>query len=257
MNSTAIKSFMWVGITLMAGCTDKTPNTFTLIGELPPNFSYTASTVYVPEPGKECAVTDWRRSMPSFNRKRDVPYNPVAIVEIRKVIKGCQMILDIIKITIIAKYGDKFHQQSSDHANIGTYITLEDKYRRTLQSNTEDTFYGVCQWLFRTASEVRNIRKILDCKKDNERGEKRRGKPFAAYTLDQLPGKTIRMNLRLADTERPYFKDTWVEFPNGWKRCLGEGMADLHAYCWGNHTDFSEFIMPDGRLCTIYPGCKE
>ncbi|MDF9620952.1 hypothetical protein P5705_25185 [Pseudomonas entomophila] len=257
MNSTAIKGFMWVGITLMAGCTDNAPNTFTLIGELPPNFSYTASTVYVPEPGKDCAVTDWRRSMPSFNRKRDVPYNPVAIVEIRKVIKGCEMILDRIKIDIIAKYGDKSHQQDGDRANIGTYVTLEDKYRRTLQSDTEDTFYGVCQWLFRTAGADRVIKKILSCKKDNERGEKGRGKPFAAYTLDQLPGKIIRMNLRLADTERPYFKDTWIEFPNGWKRCLGEGMADLHAYCWGNHTDFSEFIMPDGRLCTIYPGCKE
>ncbi|QVM92867.1 hypothetical protein JYG34_07500 [Pseudomonas entomophila] len=257
MKNTAIKSFMCAGITLMIGCTEKESNTFTLIGELPAHFSYSASTVYVPDPEKDCSVTDWRRTMPSFNQNWREAYNPVAVVEIRKVIKGCQMVLRQIKITINATYGEKFHQQHGDSANIGTYLTLEEKYRRTLQSGTEDTFYGVCQWLFRTAGEDRRIRKILDCKKDNERGEKGRGKPFAAYTLDQLPGKIIRMNLRLADTERPYFKDTWIEFPNGWKRCLGEGMADLHAYCWGNHTDFSEFIMPDGRLCTIYPGCKE
>lgn len=251
------RGFLLLGAALLVGCGDKQSNTFTLIGELPPNFSYSASTWYVPDPGAKCEVTDWRRTMPSFNKRWRKEYNPVAVVEIRKVIKGCQMILDRIKITINATYGDSIRDQHGDRANIGVYVTLPERHLRTLKTDTEDTFFGECQWLFRTAGTDRIIRKILDCKKDNERGEKGVGKPFAAYTLDQLPGKTIRMDIRLAAAERPYFKDTWVQFPYGWRRCLGKGKDDVRGYCRGNYSEFSDFIMTGGRVCSVYPGCTE
>ncbi|QXH45134.1 hypothetical protein KSS93_19955 [Pseudomonas xanthosomatis] len=251
------ESCFLVSFAVLVGCGDKESNTFTLVGELPPNFSYTASTWYVPDPETKCEVTNWRRTMPSFNKRWRKEYNPVAVVEIRKVIKGCQMILDHIKITINATYGDSIFQQGGERANIGVYVSLPERHRRTTVSETEDIFYGECEWLFRTATPERHVWKILDCKKDSERGEKGVGKPFAAYTLDQLPGKIIRMNIRLAVEERPYFKDTWVRFSDGWRRCMGKGKQDVRGYCRGNYADFSDFIMPDGRVCNVYPSCSE
>jgi len=251
------ESCLLVSIAVLVGCGDKESNTFTLVGELPPNFSYTASTWYVPDPETKCEVTDWRRTMPSFNKRWRTEYNPVVVVDIRKVIKGCQMILDRIKITINATYGDSIRDQHGDRANIGVYVTLPERQLRTLKSDAEDVFFGECQWLFRTAGPNRVIRKILTCKKDSERGEEGVGKPFAAYTLDQLPGKKIRMNVRLSEVERPYFKNTWVQFPEGWRRCLGKGMSDLSGFCRGNYRDFSTFIMPDGKVCKLYPSCSE
>ena len=103
----------------------------------------------------------------------------------------------------------------------------------------------------------RRIVKLLDCKATDAQGELRRGKPSAAYTPDQLPGKTVKMHIKLADEERPGWGDTWVKVPNGWKRCMGKGFEDQDAYCFGNSKDFSSFLMPDGRQCTIYPGCTE
>ncbi|MNG30996.1 hypothetical protein D3C84_1167280 [compost metagenome] len=65
------------------------------------------------------------------------------------------------------------------------------------------------------------------------------------------------MKIKLAREERPYMGDTWVKVPNGWKRCMGDNFEDQYAFCFGNYKDFSGFQMPDGRQCTIYPGCTE
>ncbi|MEW5544517.1 hypothetical protein [Pseudomonas soli] len=199
-------------------------------------------------------MTDWRRS---FNRHWPKEYDPTSIIEIRKTIKGCRMIVKRIKIRIMATYGSAFHHVSEDRANIGIYTELDEKYRRVMNAENGDTFYGECQWRFRTMGPDRKLRKLLNCKKDNERGERFVGSPFGAYLLDQLPGNTIRMNIRLAEKERPSIRMTWVEFGNGWRRCLGEGMHDVRGYCDINPGQFSSFIMPSGEECTIYPGCKE
>ncbi len=91
----------------------------------------------------------------------------------------------------------------------------------------------------------------------DETGVRRKAKPFVVYTLDQLPGKTVRLRIKLADEELPAIGDTWVKVPGGWKRCLGDNFEDQYAFCYGNYKDFSSFRMPDGRNCTLYPGCTE
>ena len=101
------------------------------------------------------------------------------------------------------------------------------------------------------------LRKILRCKDVNVDRPSTRGGPVAGYTLDQLLGKTVKMKINLAAEERPYMGDTWVRFPNGWRRCMGKGFEDQYAFCRGNDKDFSHFIMPNGKQCTIYPGCTE
>ncbi|MFW4766167.1 hypothetical protein ACOAPS_30825, partial [Pseudomonas paraeruginosa] len=108
------------------------------------------------------------------------------------------------------------------------------------------------------AGKTRVLRKLLDCKRMDETGVRRKAKPFVAYTLDQLPGKTVKLRIKLADEELPAIGDTWVKVPGGWKRCLGDNFEDQYAFCYGNYKDFSTFRMPDGRdYCTIYPGCTE
>ncbi|AGZ34885.1 MAG: hypothetical protein ACOKSU_11525 [Pseudomonas sp.] len=242
-------------VALLAGCGDDKTNTFTLIGELPPNFSYHGVAWYRHESDPTCDAGGFRGV--SINKDWRKNYLPVTTIEIRKVVKGCPMVVRHLELKIRAKYGSEFHQFTGDPANIGIYEVLEEKYHREFNEANEDVFYGVCQWMFRTMGRDRVIRKLLACRKDNERGERGLGHPFAAYTLDQLPGKTVRMNIRVGGEESPSWGDTWVKFPNGWKRCKGRGPEDVRGYCNGNHTDFSEFTMPDGRRCTIYPGCEE
>lgn len=72
----------------------------------------------------------------------------------------------------------------------------------------------------------------------------------------------IELELNTNDTESllrhcTAIGDTWVKVPNGWKRCMGKGFKDQYAFCYGSDKDFSSFIMPDGKSCTIYPGCTE
>ena len=170
---------------------------------------------------------------------------------------GCPLVISRIELEINSAYGKDWGDISQDSANVVIRDELEAQYKGTFSEADESVFYGQRQWLFRTSGKPRILRKILDCKKTNPQGELGRGRPLAAYTLDQLPGKTVRMKIKLADEERPAIGDTWVKVPNGWKRCMGEHFEDQVAYCFGNYKDFSGFQTPDGRQCTIYPGCTE
>jgi hypothetical protein len=246
-----------IGALLQLSCHQREPNTFTFVAELPPRFAYWAVMNYVPEAGTECTATDWSRSMPEVNRYWQEDYSPSVEIEIRKEVKGCQMVLRHIEMHIFAKYGERRLDFSYREANVGIYYELDEKYRRSFDRNGENVIYGECEWLFRTLGPKRILKKLIECRKDNARGEKGKGLVFGAYLVDQLPGKTIRMNVRLNEEERPYVKDTWVKVPGGWKRCLGDGMEDGYGFCRGDTTSFSEFIGVDRQVCTIYPGCKE
>ena len=118
-------------------------------------------------------------------------------------------------------------------------------------------FQGECEWRFRTSGSKRRIVKLLACKDINIGRSSTRGGPVALFTLDQLPGKTVTMKIDLAGQEIPAIGDTWVKFSGGWKRCMGDGFEDQYAFCNGNEKNFSDFIMPDGTKCSIYPGCTE
>ncbi|MDF9618894.1 hypothetical protein P5705_14695 [Pseudomonas entomophila] len=257
MNGMLVKCLVMLGLASLVGCAEEQTNTFKLVGELPPDFAYAAVAHYRPEPGTKCAIADWGKTMHHFNRHWRNEYKPTSIIEIRKVIEGCEMVVRSIKIRILAKYGKSFQDMAEDNAGIGIHTVLKEGGRRKMNMPDGDAFYGVCEWLFRTYGPDRKLIKGLYCKKDNERGEKSVGKPSGVYTVDQLPGSTIRMNIRVADKERPSIRNTWIEFPNGWKRCLGEGEDDVYGFCDDNPGRFSEFRMHTGEMCTIYPGCRE
>ena len=233
------------------------PNTFTFTADLPPNFAYVASVTYVPVPGQSCDLGKRDNLKPQFNREWRTEYKPDAQIEIRRTRKGCELVLYRIQLEINARYGDDRSEFSSDNGFIAVRDYLDARDKGTFNAAGESQFSGQCQWLFRTIGPQRYIAKILDCKNTDAQGNVTRGRPFAAYTLDQLPGKTVKLKIKLADEEEPYMGDTWVKVPGGWKRCMGEGFEDQDAFCFGNYKDFSTFKMPDGRNCSIYPGCTE
>lgn len=184
---------------LQTSCFEGQSNTFTLVGELPSNFSYWAGVLYKPEPGTNCTVTDWRRTMPEYNKPWKGEYKPEIKVDIRTTIKGCRMVVDEIDIKIFGKWANPWWAHNYDFAGLQFFSELEEKYQRKFKSKNEDVFYGECYWKFRTSGKNRDITKILTCQKDVDRGERGGGKPFAIYTLDQLPGKTIKMNIRVRE----------------------------------------------------------
>ncbi|PCR92887.1 hypothetical protein CP336_29285 [Pseudomonas fluorescens] len=254
-----LKSLGLIGcFAALGGCRTEPPNTFKFTAELPPGFAYEALAEYEPINSSEtCKAIDLRKTANRFNRNWREKYEPVSEIVIRKTINGCPMVIRRIDLDIRAAYGKDWSDISADSAAVVIRSELDDRYKGTFNERGLSTFYGQCQWLFRTSGKPRILRKLLDCKETDALGTPEPGRPFSAYTHDQLPGKTVRMKIKLAREEQPYIRDTWVKFPNGWKRCMGDNFEDQYAFCYGNYTDFSTFKMPDGRVCTIYPSCTE
>src|SRR5450830_1088018 len=244
-------------LALTAGCASSQPNTFTFTADLPPDFAYQAIAVYVPAKGETCTVPGGRNTAVGYNMKWRENYQPTAKIALRRTVSGCPLVISRIELDINATYGKARGDFGGDIASVFIRDKVEDQYKSVVNEAGESAFFGECQWLFRTSGKPRILRKILNCKTIDAKGERGRSQPFAAFTPDQLPGKTVKMHIKLADEERPAIGDTWVKVPNGWKRCMGKGYEDQDAYCFGNYKDFSGFQMPDGRQCTIYPGCTE
>ncbi|WP_339456935.1 hypothetical protein [Pseudomonas sp. EA_65y_Pfl1_P120] len=245
-------------LALTVGCsaTGKS-NTFTFTADLPPGFAYMALATYVPAPGQSCKLDKRDNLKSQFNREWWTEYKPDAQIEIRRTRKGCELVLHSIDLEINGVYGKHFGDSGGDSGFIAVRDYLDSHDKGTFDAAGESQFSGQCQWFFRTSGKTRILRKILYCKNTDAQGNVTRGKPFAAYTLDQLPGKTVKLKIKLADEEKPAIGDTWVKVPGGWKRCMGDNFEDQYAFCYGNYKDFSTFKMVDERVCTIYPGCTE
>ncbi|MHC9162608.1 hypothetical protein [Pseudomonas aeruginosa] len=253
-----IENLALVGcLLLIQGCTalDKS-NSFTLTADLPPEFTYEATATYRPAKGETCTVPGGKDTQIGYNSGRE-KYERDSKVLLRRTVSGCPLVLQSIDFYIYGWYGKSWGDFGRDSALIVVREKLVEVKKGTFNAAGESEFAGQCQWLFRTAGKTRVLRKLLDCRRMDETGVQRKAKPFVAYTLDQLPGKTVKLKIKLADEEKPGWGDTWVKVPGGWKRCMGKSFDDQRAYCNGNYKDFSTFRMPDGRICTIYPGCTE
>ena len=239
------------------GCFTGEPDSFIFTAELPPNFAYYAVAKYAPAKGETCTVTLDDNPYLGFNREWRTAYKPESEIPIYRTVKGCRLAIYKIDLEINATYGKTRGDFGGDTTAVIIREKLETQYKGVFNAVGESFINGQCQWLFRTQGPKRRLSKGLDCKKIDDQGWVTKGRPVGAYTLDQLPGKTVTLKIKLADEERPGWGDTWVKFPNGWKRCMGKSFEDQRAYCRGNYKDFSSFLMPDGSSCTIYPGCTE
>jgi hypothetical protein len=245
-----------VYLSFTAGCTAGNPNTFTFIPDFPPNFEYELKAIYLPAKGETCSLPGGRNFQVSFN-KPNMKYVGTSEIELYRTVDDCPMALYLVEIKVKGIFGPERSDRSSDYAAFAVRTEVLDRYKGTFNAAGESVFSGECQWFFRTVGPKRYLIKLLTCKKIDAQGNVKKSRPSTAYTLDQLPGKTVKLKVKLAAEEEPYMGDTWVKVPNGWKRCMGKGFEDQHAFCYGNYMDFSTFRMVDERTCTIYPGCTE
>ncbi len=246
-----------MGIYLLTSCSWGKPNTFAFTVDMPPGFRYKAIVIYVPAPGETCTVGTKDNKASAFNYKWWKDYKPDIEIEIRRVRNGCSLVVYNIKLEMYAVYGGAWLDFGADWAQVVVKEKLDAIDTETFDATGESVFYGECEWLFRTSGSKRRLAKLLSCKDVNVGRPSTRGGPVAGYTLDQLPGKTVKMKINLAKEERSAIGDTWVKVENGWKRCMGDNFEDQYAFCRGNEKDFSHFMMPDGKQCTVYPGCTE
>ena len=232
-------------------------DSFIFTADLPPNFAYYAVAKYAPAKGETCTVTLDDNPYLGFNREWRTAYKPESEIPIYRTVKGCRLAIYKIDLEINAIYGTDYGDFSGDTTAVIIREELKTQYKGTFDTNGESAIKGQCQWLFRTQGPKRRLSKGLDCKKTDDQGVVTKGRPVGAYTLDQLPGKTVRLKINLANVERPSIGNTWLSFPNGWKRCMGTGLEDQYAFCRKNQKNFSTFLMPDGTQCFIYPNCTE
>ena len=239
------------------GCFADKSDSFIFTADLPANFAYYAVAKYAPAKGETCTITLDDNPYLGFNREWRTAYKPESKIPIYRTVKGCRLAIYKIDLEINAIYGADYGDFSGDTTAVIIREELKTQYKGTFDTNGESAIKGQCQWLFRTQGPKRRLSKGLDCKKIDDQGVVTKGRPVGAYTLDQLPGKTVRLKINLANVERPSIGNTWLSFPNGWKRCMGTGLEDQYAFCRKNQKNFSTFLMPDGTQCFIYPNCTE
>ncbi|PNG37843.1 hypothetical protein A1395_06890 [Pseudomonas protegens] len=258
MNALIHRLFLSGYLILTSGCSATgQSDSFTLSADLPADFTYEATAAYVPAPGETCSVPGGKNTRIGINRKWKKTYTRDSEIRLHRTVSGCPLVLQYVEFYINGTYGKDWGDFARDFGKILVREYLSSADKGTFNTAGESEIQGQCQWLFRTMGGLRRIVKILTCKSTDAQGNVTRGQPFAAYTLDQLPGKTVRLKIKLAAEERPAIGGTWVKVPGGWKRCMGDNFEDQYAFCYGNYTDFSTFRMPDGRICSIYPGCSE
>jgi hypothetical protein len=244
-------------LALTSGCSAvEKRESFTFVPEFPSGFKYDLTATYVPAKGQTCTVPGGRNTQLGFN-KTNMKYEGTSEIPLYRIVSECPLALNYIEIKVIGIYGSGRSNFSYDYASIAVRPELLERQMGTFSENGEGEILGQCMWFFRTVSPKRNLIKMLRCKGMDAQGKVLRTRPFAAYTLTQLGGKTVTMKVRLASEELPAIGDTWVKVPDGWKRCMGDNFQDQYAFCYGNDRDFSTFKMVDGRVCTIYPGCTE
>ena len=245
-----------LALTLGCSATGKR-DSFTFTADLPKDFFYVATVYYKPAAGQTCTVAPRQNLAKEFNRHWRTEYKLDSQIDLYRTINGCEMALHRVSLSIKATYGEDYGDMSSDFGGIAVRNWTNDKYKGTFNAQGDGEFFGRCQWLFRTIGKKRYITKILNCLNTDSQGVQFGARPFAAYTLEELAGRTIRLKIKLAEEEEPYMGDTWIKLPNGWKRCMGDNFEDQDAFCLGNYKNFSTFKMPDGRICTVYPNCTE
>jgi hypothetical protein len=242
----------------VSGCSVRSADSFTLVTELPPGFKFKGEASYVPRTGESCTVPvrEGRNYPGKKNFKQELSNEAqTAYFEVPLYSNegGCPLVLYNFGYQVDAKYG-------ADRLDLGrafTGVSFRDGSAEAPSPPPVLVLQKRCEWLFRTAGPDRYIVKILKCKSVESPDQASDSDVKGPMQRAQFARKTIKVVFSIAKEETPYMGDTWVKFPEGWKRCMGKSLADAYAFCRGNTTDFKPFKMPDGRDCTVYPNCTE
>jgi hypothetical protein len=246
----------WVGFLVKESALSLTGrsgwDSFTIEGKLPADFEIEAQASYVPLKADNCQFYSvglghetTRTHAKSFKALyKTTPQDYRFKVPLTYSIGLCEMALNDVHFLIGGRYGDLDWQRYRGRGGLRIVQTLPEGAPGFKADGTLD-IQGECTWLFQEStarSRLGQISKLLKCK------------GAGAYVQsDQLPGKTIRLAIGLNPEERPYYDNSWIKFPEGWKPCAEE----KGGWIWcRNPPTFKTFKMND-QTCTVYPNCTE
>ncbi len=254
----SLSACSWVGALATEGPLSLTErrglDSFTLVADLPKGFGLSITGWYGPvdKTRLNCQVTnlyDNEQQARNLGKGFDIPINPEAKSTSRTIpltyyVGACELRLGKVKMDIDGRYGEQIWQKT--YANANFYIhkrAPEDE--QGFDNNGTRQVDAQCTWLFQQSkakSRLGEISKLLTCKGAD-----------ANLQYDQLAGKTVKLAIEVNPEERPYYKDTWIKFPNGWKPCKAED----NDWIWCRTPPTFQTFKMNGQTCTVYPGCTE
>lgn len=227
---------------LLSACGSLAPLTgdsFTLEGQLPPDFALNAQAHY--GVANACNGRAQTRSFESDFENDAHEYRFRIPVNYRDGL--CEMHLARVGLFIHGRYGEKDWQRTYDNGELVLVDALPEGAPR-FDANGTLSKTAECTWFFqlsRAHSRKGEISKLLSCT------------GAGAYLAKQtLSGKLVRLSFQIQQEERPARKNTWLNTPQGWKPCIPKPG-------WQQCQDppvFGTFKMND-QECTVYPNCKE
>jgi hypothetical protein len=216
-----------------------TGESFTFEGQLPPDFSIKAQAHY--DVANSCDGRSQARSFESGYQSGPQQYRFTIPVSYRDGL--CEMRLGRVGLFIHGRYGDKDWQRTYDNGGLVLVDSLPQG-APAFQADGSLSKTAECTWLFQLSkaySRKGEVSKLLSCKGAG-----------AHLVREELPGKTVRLDIRVNPDEEPSYDRRWIETDSGWRPCMGTDTSDR---CQ-TPPIFQTFKM-NGQECTVYPNCKE
>lgn len=235
-----------------AATNTETPGTFTFKGQLPENFGIDAIVFYHPFRPEltECQRQAMGVGPGEFEVRRygerhvakisNEPQSFSFDIPLSRSVTECNMGLARIDLEIRAKFGEQRWQTSYSRGGFRIVKTVPDGAKGFSENSTLE-LNGKCSWLFQESKTHLELGKMLTCKGAG-----------AYLPIEQLPGKTVSLDITINPEEKPSMRNRWIKQDNGWRPCQGNEQSDR---CQSPPI-FKTFKM-NGKTCTIYPNCTE
>jgi len=224
--------------------------TFNLTGELPPDFGVEATIWYTPiKPSSSCETdniysSEKRTRFHAKAYEQDFEGQAHAFsfnVPLTYSVGFCNMEISKVDLKIRGRFGDQEWQNAYDDGGLRFVKTLPG-YSPEFDEKGLLEIIGKCEWLFQDSRLSLQLDKSLKCKGAG-----------AYLQTEKLANKTVKFKIEVNPEERPYYDETWIKFPRGWKPCAEETKGWI--WCKSPPT-FKTFKM-NGKTCTVYPNCTE
>lgn len=248
---------------------------FTLVGELPADFSSKITATYNPTQREGCTrtfysyglgaeVTELNRHFAIFETERNPQLQQIKQqIPLSYKLVGCTLQLASVDFKVVGHYGpDPVFDKFPSGGGLKIYDKRPEQAPRFPANGTLEV-RGLCTWFFQISDALARkggIAKLLYCYGADEQWQvtddrfKRKG-VGVALGRDELAGKTVNMLFRLSPEERPAMHGYWLKTPKGWKPCTGLWGSNLEERC----TEPPQFrtFKRNGQTCTVYPNCTE
>ncbi|WP_139272656.1 hypothetical protein [Pseudomonas anguilliseptica] len=231
---------------------------FTLVGELPADFSSKITATYNPTQREGCTrtfysyglgkeVTELNQHFAIFETERNPqPQQIKQQIPLSYKLVGCTLQLASVDFKVVGHYGpDPVFDKFPSGGGLKIYDKRPEQAPRFPANGTLEV-RGLCTWFFQISDALARkggIAKLLYCYGADEQWQvtddrfKRQG-VGTALDRDELSGKTVNMRFRLSPEEQPAMHSYWLKTPAGWKPCLNN---------WGRITE---------EACTPPPSLK-